>query len=442
MKRIVLSAVVVVPLFCGGVTGQDGADEWQKRLAELDARFLPALAELARFYDVQQDPEATAFFCECALGFGSADEKLKELKKKWQDEVYYGRVRGGKVLHDTSPIERRTAELGRQYRALVDELVRKGTSQEGISDAAKRLLHDAVVKSELARGAHEYVQATQRFNELRFKMKLRAILWDFEGSRALILGGWYMGETGDYRDPESDKGSFYYTADVETAKGGSVRCPNPRLALSRIADEIRSYALAREDLANPDSRQLYLGAWTAGRSFSTISLYGIPSIDCRPDIATPSTRYARATVAEERDNWQDVEQTIKIADKRVIVVHYPYEGEPDAPYAFGDGKKSEHGWADPKIRFLRRCGLPIMLRFYTDVKLTDVKVSFRKAKGSSVLVRLYLDRDPRVALYNLPTVLILPEKHLDPSTEYSVQIKCKLNGVPFEKKWSFRTRAN
>ncbi len=55
-------------------------------------------------------------------------------------------------------------------------------------------MHDLVPKVEIARGAEECIQP---FNKLRRAMGLRALLWDFEKSRQLVLSCWHTGGTDD-----------------------------------------------------------------------------------------------------------------------------------------------------------------------------------------------------------------------------------------------------
>jgi hypothetical protein len=411
-----------------------------ERSRALDAKLVAACTELARSFDELKDPEAAHFFAECALGFGSTEEKTKEIKKKWETEVYLGRLRGGVVLKDASPIETKLAPLAKEYKAVLDDLVAKAVAKK-LSEDERKLLHGVVVKYELARGAHEYVQATQGFNELRAKMKLRAILWDFEASSKLILAGWYMGDTGDYGSKDaSDKASWQYSEAVDFAKEFTVRSPRSRYPLSQHADELRSFAVTRSDMLNPDVRRLWLGHWTLGRKHKAMTLYRIPRSDYREDVQTPSRWYSGEVPPKKQDLWNEVEDTVSLGGtRRAVVSHYPYEGEPDTPFAFGEGEDFEHDWKEPRVKDLRKCGLPVMIRVFTIAKLTEVEAALR-SKSTGVACRTYLNGDDRVPLGEFATVLLLPEKHLDKGVTYSVSVKGKLDGEPFEKKWSFTTR--
>lgn len=430
----------------GPLLAQEDPTDVAAKIARLDEQLVPALTELAFHFDKQGDPEAVAFFAECALGLGSPHAHLAEIKKKWEDEVYYGRAPGGKVLAETKPIEERLTKLSPEYRAIVASLM-KMAKLRALTERERAAMHQAVIRTELSRGAHEYVQATQRFNELRRHMRLRAILWDFTGSRDFILAAWYMAETGDYLDKHSQTGHIAYTPQVESVKARAAKSGNPRYELPRHSDHIRSFALIRQSLLEPDARLLQLGCWSDSAShFKRMVAYDIPPLRYRSDITTPTTRAANATVAEARDRWRDVEQTLAIGSQRVIYSYYPYSDEPDAPWAFGDGEGSEHRWHDPAIKSLLFCGTPIMLRFFTrgkegEARLENVRAEVRKEKGPSVRCRLYLTGDKRVEMNSShPTILILPEKQLERDTPYRVSIKCTLSGVAFEKAWSFRTR--
>jgi hypothetical protein len=171
-----------------------------------------------------------------------------------------------------------------------------------------------------------------------------------------------------------------------------------------------------------------------------MTLYRIPRSDYRTDVQTPSRWYSGEPKPALRDQWQDVEETVSLGGaRRAIVAHYPYDSEPDAPWAFGDGVDHEFDWKDPRIKDLRKCGLPVMVRFFTMAKLTEVEAELR-TKKSGVPCRTYLNGDDRVPLGEFATVLLLPEKHLEMGVTYSVSVKGKLDGEPFEKKWSFTTR--
>jgi hypothetical protein len=196
----------------------------------------------------------------------------------------------------------------------------------------------------------------------------------------------------------------------------------------------------RADLLNPNVRQLWLGHWTLGRKHKAMTLYRIPRRDYRTDVETPSRWYSgQERNPTHRDLWQDVEETVALGSIRAIVAHYPYDNEPDAPWAFGDGQEVEMDWADPKVKDLRKSGLPIMMRIFATAKPTDVETELR-TKAATIPCRVYLNGDPRVQLGEFATVLLLPERHLEKGTSYAVTIKGRLDGAPFERKWSFTTR--
>jgi len=438
MLLVRLVAIVTIGAAAVAAGAQDGP-ALADRIAKLDEKLLATLADFAAAFDEMKDPEAAHFFAECALGLGSADAKLRDLQKKWENEIYYGRSRGGKVLEETAAIEKRLAPLAKEYRAIVDELVKTGTTSP-LSDDARKQLHGCVVKAELARAAHEYIQATHRFNELRRAMKLRAILWDFESSSLFIKAAWYMAETGDYSSQaKSDEKSVYYSDAVATAKKSAARSPRGDLALSQHVHSLRALGLVRADLLNPDVRMLVLARWS-GKTIENMVLYRIPRTVRRPDIATPSARHGRDTVAEDRDLWQDVEETVKIGDKKAIVAAYPYDGEPDSPTTFGDSERTELGWSDPAMPDQTRVGVPIMLRVFTSGVPSDVKVELRKDKGMPFACRVYVNGDKRVKLEDVATVLVVPERPLERGVTYAISVKAKLGETPFEKAWKFTTR--
>ncbi len=416
------------------------ADEPAVKVQKLNERLVAAFVELAGDYDSKKDPEACHFFAECAIGLGSKDEKTVALRKKWEDEVYYGRSRGGVVLTDTKPIEDRLATISRDTRNLFEDLV-KASGEKGTDDKMKAALSSAAVMHEVARGASDYVRAVQRFNALRSKMKLRAILWEFTASAKLILGAWYMCETGDAEATTPDVTAISYTEGVKFARDESNRSPNCPVPLREYANRVRSFCLMREDLLNPDARRLWLGWWNGGAKLKSMALYSIPRGTYRKDIPTPSAKFRGETVVEEKDHWLDIEETIKVGSTMVPLARYPFDGETDTPVAFGDGAGDEAGWADPTIerKGLYSFGLPVMLRFFGGKELSEVDYELRKKGGALVSCKKYLNGDKRIDMEDLPTVLLLPENPFDKGTTYQVRIKGKLDGTPFERKWEFST---
>jgi tetratricopeptide (TPR) repeat protein len=173
----------------------------------------------------------------------------------------------------------------------------------------------------------------------------------------------------------------------------------------------------------------------------SMKLYAIPRGKYRDEIATPSARFRGETVTADRDRWADVEETLQLGSSKVVVAHYPGNGESDAPTTFGHGERTELNWSDATLdqRGMFTMGLPIMLRFFGGEKLTDVDVELKPKGGRALACRKYLNGDKRVDMENLPTVLLLPEKPLDKGTSYEVRIKGKLDGTPFERKWEFGT---
>ena len=410
-------------------------DKPPKQLGKLDLDFVKALTDLAKKYDKDQVPEAAHFFASCALGFGGKDENLNPIKASYEVSVYLGRLRGGEPLKETAAITGALGSVSTAYKKILDPLIaraRKG----GLPEPTRKLMLDTGVKYELSRGAHEYVQATQRFNALRQGMKLRAILWEFEESRKLILAGWYTCETGDWEYKDQKKDSAFYTPDVGRLEGASW---GPH-SLKEYPEVLRSYVLVRQDLLNPNCRQIRLGHWKGGNEIEQCGLYVIPQLPYRDDIPTPSQRFRGETVVKD---WLDVEETVEVKGKKVPYVRYPYPNEPDAPRVFsnGQGGMEMGGWAKSEYDFLEKAGLPIMLRLFVEGTISDIGCELKDATGKSQACRVYSNDDKRIDFHrDYPTILLIPEKHLNPSVQYSVTVRCRISDTPFEKMWSFTTR--
>jgi hypothetical protein len=438
MSRLLASFLLLVLL--QALLGADD-EKLSKRAEQLSAQLVKNLEELAKKYDGLGDPEAAHFLASCAVGFGSKDTKVAGIKGMREVDVFVGKLRGGEQLADANPIDTALRGIAFESKKLLDSLLPQLKKGE-LTAAAKSIVHDLVPKYEIARGADEYIQATQRFNKLRRAMGLRAILWDFEKSRQLILACWYMGETDDYRsEVKSNTASPMYTEGVELAKE---KCARPLYCkLQEFPDTLRPYALIRQDLLNPDSRQLWLAHWVGGKEVSPMTAYAIPHVPFRTDIPTPSERYSRETVVEKWPGWKDTEDTVVLGGVRAPVVRYPYDSEADAPATFTNGKGAmEYGWEKSELDFLAKAGVPIMLRVFTPGQVSDVAVELRTGTGRSIPTRTYLNGDKRVSLRgDWMTVLALPEIQLEPGATHTVRVAFKAGDTPVERSWSFKTRS-
>ncbi len=438
IRRAILA--VVLASLCPVASSADD-EKLAKQISKLDSQLVKAFEQLAKKYDDLKDPEAAHFLAECAVAYGSKDEKVKAIRTSWEAFVFIGKFRGGVVTPDTAPIVTTLGSLDTEYFKIVDVLVAQAR-KDGISEETKKILHECAVKHELARGAHEYIQATQRINALRRAMGLRGVLWDFDASSKYISAAWYMAQTGDTggepKLEEANLKSFYNTPSVDLAKKLTSRLVGE--SLKGQPEKIRSSAHVRADLLNPNARRLHLASWVGGRVFNPIVLYAIPQLPYREDIPTPEKRFSDETIVKGLDGWVDTEDTMLIEGRRIPYSRYPYEGEPDAPSSYS--KAGETGWARGEGKYLEKAGVPIMIRFYTAGSTSNVEAELKDRDGGMCTCRIYKDGDNRLVNPDpWPTILLLPEKPLRPRTKYTAQVKCMVNGTSFEKTWSFSTRA-
>ncbi len=432
-------AAVAILLVCAGASAQESDEKLTARVAKIDDKFLPALGDLAKKYDAEGNPEAVHFFAECALSFGKSDSDLSALKKKWETDLFLGRVRGGKVLEAVHPIKEALRGPQAEYKKILDEITASARAG-ALTDTRRRILHDCAVKYEISRGAHEYIQATQRINEIRRGMGLRALLWDAEASRRLILASCYMADSADLESKDAadsgQKDNVFWSEAVDFAKKETGRIPYGEML--NAVDRLRSSALTREDILNLDARRLWLGRWSDGRKIPAITLYRVSPVGYREDVPTPSRRYSSETITQELKTWVDTEDSHLANGKKVAYVRYPFSDETDVPRHF----EGEHGWADSEGKFLAKAGTPIMVRFFADCVLKDVEVNLTDKSGRKIPWKLYRDEDKRVQFHvQRPTVLVVPERELDKGMLYTISVRCKVDDTPFEKQWSFTTRA-
>ena len=442
MSRIPGLILIALAAALGGQPTYAQSDEkLAKKVEKLDAQLVKALSILATKYDDLKDPEAAHFFASCALGYGPKDDKLIGIKNAWEIAVFIGKIRGGQVLKDIEPVVTALSGLNQEYKGIRDSLWTPGTHGT-LSNAAVKILRDAGVKMELTQSAHDYIRVTQRFNTLRQAMGLRAIFWDFEKSTPLILAAWYMGQTGDYEDDPSpfpgptNKSHVLYTTAVEDGRKHTSRIPNNEL--THYPDQLRPFALIRQDLLNPNARTFSFAHWAKAWAINHMVLYTIPELPYRDDIPTPTARFKDETLVKPWSGWVDTEETILVNGKKVPYVRYPYDGEPDAPWRFYSG---EDGWAKDEYKHLRDTGVPIMLRFFAKVTPSDVKTRLTDENHKVLDCRLYLNDDKRLlSCDNWATVLLVPESQLAQGKKFTVSIDCRIDGTPFEKAWSFTTR--
>jgi hypothetical protein len=423
--------------YCFPVISSADDEKVAKQLAKLDAEFVKALTDLAKRYDKDQVPEAAHFFASCALRFGAKDETIASIKASHEAAVYLGRLRGGDPIKETAPITSALGGVSTAYKKVLDPWILRARKGD-LPEATRKLMFETGIKYELSRGAHEYVQATQRFNALRKKMGLRAILWDCETSSKLILAAWYTVETEDWEYREPKKASTFFSDAVEKAAEVN-KAPMSRL--QEHPELLRSLALIRKHLLNCNARLLTLAHWEDPKQIveSTI-LYAIPQLPFRADIPTPSQWFRGETVVQE---WIDIEETIDLGGKKVPFARYPYSGESDAPFAYANGKGLEVGWARSETEFIRLAGVPIMLRFFVEGTVTDSQVELKDSSEKKYPCRIYTNGDVRLSLSEpWATLMIIPENRLEGSIKYSVSVKAKVNGSEFDKTWSFSTRAN
>jgi hypothetical protein len=289
------------------------------------------------------------------------------------------------------------------------------------------------LKVELSRNAQEYVKATQRFNALRKAMSLRAILWDFEESRKLILSGWYTCETEDWQLKELRTGSPFFSEIVASG----IQAGRGAFRLSELPDRLRSFAVVRQQLLNPNARTLGLGSWNDGSHIDYWSLYFIPQLPYRQDIPTPIERFHGETLVE---GWVDIEETIDLGSKKIPCAKYPFPGEKGLPPWYSNGKGYiEEAWAKSEIPVLDRAGLPIMLRWYVKSSPAGIKATLRGTDGTLIPCRTYMNGDERVELGEWATVLLLPENQLGGMREYRVDVQCTLEGQSVTCSWTFKT---
>lgn len=433
---LLLLALMAVP--SRSATAQPD-EKLTKKIEKLDERLVMAFEQLAKRYDDLKDPEAAHFLAECALAYGSKDEKVKSIRTSWEALLFIGKFRGGVVTPDPAPIVTTLSSLDSEYFKVVDVLAAQA-KKEGLSEETRKVLHDCAVKHELSRGAHEYIQATQRINSLRKAMGLRGVLWEFETSSQYISAAWYMAQTEDVHfEPKYEEvrtKSIYHTPAVEASKKLASRLVGD--GLRNIPERLRSEAHVRADLLNPNARRLHLASWVGGRVINPMTIYAIPQLPYRPDIPTPEKRFSDETVVQAWDGWVDTEDTFPAGGKRVPYSRYPYEGEMDAPIAYKGG---ETGWGPQEGPFISRAGLPIMIRFFTTGSTSDVVAEVKGKDGEVCVCRVYTERDKRLVNPDpWPMILLLPEKALRPRTKYAVHVKCTVAGTVFEKEWNFTTR--
>lgn len=160
-----LATIHLAPASAAWSVVPQGDDErLAKRVEQLSA-LVKHLEELSKKHDTLNAPEAAHFLASCAIGFGSKNQKVAGIKGGREVDLFVGKLRGGEPLADPNAIDTALRGVATESKRLLDTLIPQLKNGE-LSEQAKRLIHMLVPMHEIARGAEEYIQATQRFNEL------------------------------------------------------------------------------------------------------------------------------------------------------------------------------------------------------------------------------------------------------------------------------------
>jgi hypothetical protein len=427
---------------------QDPGEKLANRTSPIDKKLLKALEELAIAYDRDGDPEAASFFAEAAVGFGSTDEKVKSIRIGWEVDAYLGKIQEkcGKPLEKTGPIRQKLDGPAGEYKKILEEMERKWLrrkiDQVEVTDGERKIVKEIAVRYAIASRAADSIKTTKRINELRRGMKLRPVLWDFENSTKLILACAFTCESGDPLDADGkNRKSIYFEESL--VKFLNEKSANGIGELDKWVEETRSLALVRNTMLNPNARRLWLAHWAPLDGRTGFVAYRIPQEAYRDDIPTPSQRHERGTIVKD---WIDTEEVVEIEGRKVPVSRYPFDGETEIPWSFAGptrGYPAEEGWARSEFESFQKtkAGVPIMVRFFGKAKITNIEAKLAAANsGKEVPLRVYTNGDERVpGLADWPTILLVPEGLLARGATYTVTIRSKLDGVAFERNWSFTT---
>lgn len=116
---------------------------------------------------------------------------------------------------------------------------------------------------------------------------------------------------------------------------------------------------------------------------------------------------------------------------------YPADGQQDVLLEYESGEKPDP-IPDSKDR---RAGFPITLRFPEKMRVRDVKAELKLDKDE-VPFWLTSPEKPVSEDHQHNTVCLIARRPFKPESHYTVKITASLDGKPFEKSWSFRTRAD
>jgi uncharacterized protein YkwD len=119
-------------------------------------------------------------------------------------------------------------------------------------------------------------------------------------------------------------------------------------------------------------------------------------------------------------------------DDRVIL--YPAEGQKKVPLAYQPGEKLSPMPKDAD----RRAGYPVTVTFPRGAAVRGVTARLA-ANGKEVPVWLTTPDKPLHPLLQRNSACILARAPLKPETTYTVSVKARIAGKPWERKWSFMT---
>jgi hypothetical protein len=246
-------------------------------------------------------------------------------------------------------------------------------------------------------------EALQQLAELRKRLGFEALALDLELCAPCERHALYCAVNGELVLAEEQGKPQYSTAGAELAPRASLVYA---ASLREAVERLEASAFQRLRLLSPRATRIGFGLWR-----------GIAVLDARgPEGAPPGAAF-------EPFAWP-MDQAREVARSGLLGELPPPIGEVEREG--GDGEQP---------------GFPITLSF-PSAAVTDVEAQLVVGERE---LEYYLTSPERPGNAKLPenfaAILLLPTKPLPADAEVRVEVRCLHEGQPFEKRWSFRTRA-
>jgi len=86
-----------------------------------------------------------------------------------------------------------------------------------------------------------------------------------------------------------------------------------------------------------------------------------------------------------------------------------------------------------------KAGSPVTVMFAMEKKVKDVRISLSDARGKAVESFISTPEKPATTEPQWNSIVLIPQRPLMKSSDYTVELSCEVDGKKFSRKWGFQT---